>query len=167
MIIQAIASFFCVLLRKMDSFQNTFIDGTSLRHADSRAFWVNLRNLRHLVYASWEHWSECIYPDVKPELSVPLLEALKQFIPTVPCVHCVQFPHSDHMQKLPWCATNWLQLEIATRHLALHIDSLFQEYNETPNTEQASFDRRIELIKDMNNLGDYAIQLFWILCALV
>ena len=151
----------------MDDFQNTFIDGTSLRHADGRAFWVKLRNLRHLVYACWEDWSECIYPELKPELSVPLLQALKEFIPTVPCVNCVKFLHSDHMQKLPWCATNWLQLEIATRHLALHIDFLFQEYIETPNAEEASFDKRIKLIKGMNTLGDYTIQLFWILCALL
>ena len=137
-------------------------------HSDSRLFWANLRALRDNVYLLWGLWPECIYPENKPMISEQLLRSITAFLPTLPCVHHVDLLVRDEIRKLPWCVSNWAQLEIATRQLALHADKFIDKYHvPTCNIAMSGhqlFDKKIDIVQCMNTLRDFMIQLYYWLC---
>jgi hypothetical protein len=124
------------------------------------------------VYDCWELWPECLFPETKPVLSVHLQTSILSFLSLVPCTHYNGLVHPGDIPNLLWCHSNWTQLEIATRRLALGLDDFFYKYD-VPNSFESStttckiYDRKIELIKHINALNDCAIQLYWWLCALM
>ena len=157
----------CMLLDKSnnntrDQLNNSFLDGTSLRSADGRVFWVHLRRLRECVYACWDFWPMCRYPENKPAISEGLLQEIADLM-SILQGHLYPV---DEIPLMPWCIGNWKQLEIATRHLALHIDSFFEEYDPTIISPSNGLDSRVNMIRYLKMLTDYMNQLYWWLCAL-
>lgn len=150
-----------------------YIEGRSLRHADGRAFWVSLRQLQECVYVYWNFWPNAVYPPVMP---VPCMEGYEW----LRIVHNLNMPshrslasllpQSQMIPRIPWCRDNWVQLEIATRNLALNIDTMFDNYH--PHGCRAlikpcaAFDDSICIIKSMDLLRDNVVQLHWWLIAL-
>ena len=72
----------------------------------------------------------------------------------------------EEKPELEWCKSNWVQLEIATRQLALHIDFFFEQYYPPVALEAGDSDVVVQLIHVINKLRDYMLQLYWWLRAL-
>lgn len=147
----------------LSQLEKQLLDHTSLRHAEGRVFWLKLRRLREHVYLLWDHWPIAQSPSIRPRMPCALIEAIS----------CFPLHEDRHMAipLLPWCQETWIQLEIATRHLALHIDSFLGAYHPivcsyTPG-EETDFNQRILVMKRVNLLRDYVSQLFWWLNALL
>ena len=107
-----------------------------LRHDYGREFWADLRELRKAAYAGWDDCPDSTFPELNQALGIWIFyfsgrqKTLAQF--------CA-LQSVEHIPPFPWCASNWHQLEMVTRHLPLHIASIFERYhlssNVLPRTE--------------------------------
>ena len=130
----------------------------SLRNADGRAFWVSLSRLQIYVSTYWDCWPTAVFPDNKPPMKHEIFEILNKF--DVPCHISLAsiLPPPGLIVSVPWCSESWVQLEIATRNLSLHIDALFDSYHpygcRTLIQQSTTFESKIAIIKAMNLLRD-------------
>jgi hypothetical protein len=78
--------------------------------------------------------------------------------------------HIDILQNSCRKKESWSQIEIVTRHLALHIDSVLEAYYPAarPHISQkgTTFAERILVMQRLQLLRDYVSQLYWWLNAL-
>lgn len=133
----------------MELSREMFRTGTSLRHSDGRTFWTNLRVLQKCVYQCWDFWPCCTYPDNIPPIEDKLLKAISILLPTLPCQHFIGLREMEEKPELEWCKSNWVQLEIAIRQLALHIDFFFEQYYPPVALEAVNSDVVVQLLHAM------------------
>ena len=137
--------------RKTTVFLRTAQQSLTLRAHNARPFLVNNPRVTSFKYAictnhwlmvqvyvmplvenfglSFESWVELLgwlvwfnLSSIKTATGYILFNAIDEFFPELDLLY------GDLIPGLPWCAANWRQLEMATRHLALHIDSIFERY---------------------------------------
>lgn len=144
----------------MELFIGQFLEGTSFRHSDGRAFWSNIGVIRDEAYTCWEFWPDCEYPTHKPNISVDLFKNIAALIELLPSPSLPQKTDLLQIPKLSWCLSNWLQLEIALRHLAIHIDDIYDTYG-SHSKKMVAEKSKSDVIKCLKLLRDYLIQLQW------
>ena len=137
-----------------------FLDGTSFCHSEGRSFWSHLRIIREEAHSCWDFWPDCDYPYQRPHISTNLFKCVPALVALLPAP---RLPHEFNLQQVPklqWCFSNWMQFEIVLRHLARHIDTIFDKYG-THTKNVGDENSRINATICFNLLRGYLIQLPW------